>query len=579
MSDAALPAPAAHDRNAVAQRLAARHRAERRFELAGIAAVALAGLALATLVGSLLVQGVSALTAYQITLEVAIPRAVDPEASGDPAVMRRANFNGLIQDSLREALPQVQERGDLRELFGLVSSVNAGTLLNRVIDEPFLVGETVDFAVPISDDLDLYFKGKATPRERRQGRGAARVRVAGEDVEIVSTAPDFAFAVEALKGGLLADAERAEADAERLSRLLAATEDEAQIRTRAARLETARARAAELRARAGDAGSPEAMTAATPSLLVRIGGGVVRATEASADRIVGEWLLPGAAPAEAAPGDWSLLYLATPQADRQASDRQIVWAEELKARGQIRQVFNHWLFTRSDSREPELAGMKGSLIGSILTIFVTLLLAMPIGVATAIYLEEFAPKNRWTDIIEVNINNLAAVPSIVFGLLGLAVFINFFGLPRSAPLVGGMVLALITLPTVIISTRAALKAVPPSIRVGALGVGASPVQTVFHHVLPLAAPGILTGAIIGLAHALGETAPLLMIGMVAFVADPPTGLASPATVMPVQIFLWSDSAERAFESRTAALILSLLALMVMLNLVAVILRRRFERRW
>ncbi len=219
------------------------------------------------------------------------------------------------------------------------------------------------------------------------------------------------------------------------------------------------------------------------------------------------------------------------------------------------------------------------MVGSALTLLVTLLLCFPIGVAAAVYLEEFAPKNRWTDLIEVNINNLAAVPSIVFGLLGLAVFLNFFGLPRSAPLVGGMVLALMTLPTIIIASRAALKAVPPSIREAALGVGASPMQVVFGHVLPLALPGILTGTIIGMAQALGETAPLLMIGMVAFIVDVPGGMTSPATVLPVQIFLWADSPERAFVEKTSAAIMVLLAFLVSMNLLAVMLRRRFERRW
>ena len=284
------------------------------------------------------------------------------------------------------------------------------------------------------------------------------------------------------------------------------------------------------------------------------------------------------------PGDdWTIWTLDTPQAERRITDAQIAWAETLRERGRVETGFNTYLFTNADSREPELAGVLGAVIGSALTMLVTMFLAVPIGVATAVYLEEFAPKNRLTGFIEVNINNLAAVPSIVFGLLGLAVFISLFGLPRSAPLVGGMVLALMTLPTVIISSRAALKAVPPSIREAALGVGASRLQTVVHHVLPLAAPGILTGSIIGLAQAMGETAPLLMIGMVAFVADAPSlsvgGLTEPATVMPVQIFLWSDGAERAFEPRTAAAILVLLALMIVFNAVAVFLRRRFERRW
>jgi phosphate transport system permease protein len=218
-------------------------------------------------------------------------------------------------------------------------------------------------------------------------------------------------------------------------------------------------------------------------------------------------------------------------------------------------------------------------MGSFLTMIVTLALSFPLAVMTAVYLEEFAPKNRFVDLIEVYINNLAAVPSIVFGLLGLAMFINFFGLPRSAPLVGGMVLALMTLPTIIIASRAALKAVPPSIREGALAVGASPVQVVLHHVLPLAMPGMLTGTIIGMAQALGETAPLLMIGMVAFIVDVPHGFTDPATVLPVQIFLWADSPERAFVERTSAAIMVLLAFLIAMNLMAVILRRRFERRW
>jgi phosphate transport system permease protein len=213
------------------------------------------------------------------------------------------------------------------------------------------------------------------------------------------------------------------------------------------------------------------------------------------------------------------------------------------------------------------------------TLLVTLVLSFPIGVAAAVYLEEFAPRNRWTDLIEVNINNLAAVPSIVFGLLGLALFLNFFGMPRSAPLAGGMVLTLLTLPTIIIASRASIKAVPPSIREAALGMGASRLQTVTDHVLPLAMPGILTGTIIGMARALGETAPLLMIGMVAFIVDVPRGFTDPATALPVQIFLWADSPERAFVERTSAAIIVLLLFLMVVNATAVVLRRRFERRW
>jgi len=271
--------------------------------------------------------------------------------------------------------------------------------------------------------------------------------------------------------------------------------------------------------------------------------------------------------------------LSLPERDRRIKDNQLAWIEALRAEGRVEKRFNTNFFTAGDSREPELAGIRGALTGSLFTLLICLVISFPVGVSAAVYLEEFAPKNRWTDLIEVNINNLAAVPSIVFGLLGLAVFINFFGLPRSVPLVGGLVLALMTLPTIIIASRAALKSVPPSIREAALGVGASPMQTITHHVLPLAMPGMLTGTIIGMAQALGETAPLLMLGMVAFIVDIPGGVFDPATVLPVQIYLWADSPERAFVERTSAAILVLLGFLVAMNLLAVWLRKKFERRW
>ena len=264
---------------------------------------------------------------------------------------------------------------------------------------------------------------------------------------------------------------------------------------------------------------------------------------------------------------------------RRLNDKQLAWIDRLSADDQIEKRFNTTFFTSGDSREPELAGIWGAVAGSFFTLVITLILSFPVGVAAAVYLEEFAPKNRWTDFIEVNINNLAAVPSIVFGLLGLAVFLNFFGLPRSAPLVGGLVLTLMTLPVIIIASRSALKSVPPSIREAALGVGASKMQMVAHHVLPLALPGMLTGTIIGMARALGETAPLLSIGMVAFIADIPAGFTDPATALPVQIYLWADSPERAFVERTSGAIIVLLAFLITMNAAAVLLRKRFERRW
>ncbi len=269
---------------------------------------------------------------------------------------------------------------------------------------------------------------------------------------------------------------------------------------------------------------------------------------------------------------------AVPEDQRPLSDTQLAYVDKLESEGALALKFNTTFLTGGDSREPEKAGIWGAVVGSFYTLILTLLLSFPIGVAAAIYLEEFATRNRWTDLIEVNINNLAAVPSIVFGLLGLAVFIGFFGLPRSAPLVGALVLTLLTLPTIIIASRAALKAVPPSIREAALGMGASKIQTVAHHVLPLAMPGMLTGTIIGMARALGESAPLLMIGMVAFIVDIPQGFTDAATALPVQVFLWSDSPERGFMEKTSGAIIVLLAFLVVMNTAAVILRKRFERR-
>ncbi|NNL84105.1 MAG: phosphate ABC transporter permease PstA [Myxococcales bacterium] len=269
----------------------------------------------------------------------------------------------------------------------------------------------------------------------------------------------------------------------------------------------------------------------------------------------------------------------SPESERSVSDAQIAWLDGWIAEGRVNRVLNRDFFTAGDSRDPELAGIWGAMVGTFWSLLIALLLSFPVGVAAAVHLEEFAKKNRFNDFIEVNINNLAAVPSIVFGLLGLAVFLNFFGLPRSAPLVGGMVLSLLTLPVVIIASRSAIAAVPPSIREAALGMGASRLQVVAHHVLPLAMPGILTGTIIGMARALGETAPLLMIGMVAFVVDVAEGPLSPSTALPVQIFLWADSPERAFVEKTSAAILVLLAFLVAMNLAAVLLRNRFERRW
>ena len=572
-------------REAVAARLARRHRAEQRFQAYGLAAIALAVLFLAVLIGSIIVQSAPAFTAHRLTLPVTLEASLaDPRGDGSEASLRRGSYNAAIQASLREQFPDVEGRASLRELFGLYSAVNAARLLNDVIENPDLVGRTVEFDFPISDDADLYLKG-ASVRERRLAAPAPiSVDVGRAGAVLTARAPVFGDFVSRLREDITARAEAAEARAAEAGALAEITIDLDQRQVLLADASRAQVRAEQLRARLRD-GQAMSLTAQDPSLLAVVDGGVIQIETLGADArsALGQLVLPLEGPLGEPVADWTLWELQTPAAARLITDRQIVFTRALEERGLVRNSFNTLLFTNADSREPELAGVMGALVGSVLTMVITMLMAVPIGVGAAIYLEEFAPKNRFTAFIEVNINNLAAVPSIVFGLLGLAVFINSFGLPRSAPLVGGMVLALMTLPTVIISSRAALKAVPPSIREAALGVGASKTQAVFHHVLPLALPGMLTGSIIGLAQALGETAPLLMIGMVAFIADAPSfgpaGFTEPATVMPVQIFIWSSSAERAFEARTAAAIVILLSLMIAFNAVAIYLRRRFERRW
>lgn len=293
-------------------------------------------------------------------------------------------------------------------------------------------------------------------------------------------------------------------------------------------------------------------------------------------KTVDMWLISTSNIDQLAKGNFDL---SAPEGDRAVTNDEIATWKRLDGEGRLRTTLNTSFLTGADSVDPELAGIWGALKGSLLTIAVTLLLSFPIGILAAIYLEEFAPKNFWTDIVEVSINNLAAVPSIIFGLLGLAVFLNTMHMPRSAPVVGGLTLALMTLPVIVIASRSAIKAVPPSIRDAALGIGASRVQVVFHHVLPLALPGMLTGTILGMARALGETAPLLMIGMRAFMTSVPGGFGEPATVLPVQIFIWSDNVQRGFVEKTSGAIICLLVVLLLVNWLAIYVRNKFEVRW
>ena len=420
-----------HDTSAfsvVTRNLPRRYRAERRFRLLGLGAILCSLLFLALIFFTIVAKGYTAFLQTHMVLDIHFSEDIL-----DVDNLARANYNGLVKQSLRDLFPDVTGRRDKKMLYALVSPGAGFQLQDLVMNDTSIIGTTHTVSLPADDDLDMLMKGKI-------------------------------------------------------------------------------------------------------------------------DRTV-------------------------PESDRRLRDVQLQWVDQLIDQERLVKTFNTTFFTAGDSREPELAGILGALTGSFYTLLVTLSLSFPIGVAAAIYLEEFAPKNKWTDIIEVNINNLAAVPSIVFGLLGLAVFLNFFGLPRSAPLVGGLVLTLMTLPTIIIASRVSLKSVPPSIREAALGVGASKMQTIFHHVLPLALPGMLTGTIIGMAQALGESAPLLMIGMVAFIVDVPQGFLDPATVLPVQVYLWADSPERAFVERTSAAIMVLLLFLILMNTAAVFLRHRFERRW
>lgn len=423
-----------------------RNAAEKRFRMYGAAAIGIAVLALIILLTTIIGNGMGAFRQTYLTIPVTLDaELVDPEGNRDPAEMSQIltlSYGTLLDQAVQNAIDaqniEVEGLTDA-DIDGLISREASAQVRNRVLNEPELVGETLEFNVLAGGRIDGYFKGRVTME--------------------------------------------------------------------------------------------------------------------SAER------------------------------DGNTSPAQLMLAEQLKERGMLVTRFNWNFLTNPDASDqrPEAAGVGVAILGSIYMMLVVLVLSVPIGVAASIYLEEFAPKNRLTDIIEVNIANLAAVPSIVFGILGLAAFINFAGLPQSAPIVGGLVLTLMTLPTIIISTRAALKAVPPSIRDAALGVGASKMQSVFHHVLPLAMPGILTGTIIGLAQALGETAPLLLIGMVAFVTeypDPlPQGLFDPASALPVQVYNWTQRSDPAFFERASGAIIILLIFLLCMNLLAIYLRRKFERRW
>ena len=596
-------------RDLVAANMKKRYATEKLFRGFGLAMVATAILACGLLVVSILAQSVPALTENRLhlTLNVSAAKA-DPIGKGNALEIReQGDFYGMVQDGLVERFPSAEADGTLDDLFDVTTSLAAVPIGKTIAADPSLIGKTLDVALPVNDDLDLFLKGAFGKTLEIKGRGPL----------VVALQPDGSFA---LSGDGQAFATAAQTLRNNLSQKAAALEQvlvtkrqrlgagQAQVKALNARLTAAKSaktgvagveasleqaqsnvdglvseisvdtsNIVAFRASARGESGPLQLSDDKPTLLIETKSGTYKVQSLTPAGATAKLMVrPQSGDTQS---DWQIIQIATPQSGRAVNDETIAYGRQLKAQNAIRSALNTTIFTNSDSNEPELSGLLSAFIGSLLTLAVTACLAVPIGVATAVYLEEFAPKNWLTDFIEVNINNLAAVPSIVFGLLGFAVFLTFFNMPRSAPIVGGIVLALMSLPVIIIASRAALKAVPPSIREAALGVGASKMQTIFHHVLPLAMPGIMTGSILAMAHALGETAPLLMIGMVAFIADVPTGLTDSATVLPVELFMWAGRPERAWEPRTALAIILLLIFMIVMNGIAIYLRRKFERRW
>ena len=502
-----------------AARLQIRRNAERRFKLYGQIAIGIAIGFLALLLVSVGTKASSAFSRHMVDLTLERP---DLAANTELSV---TDTNLAVRDRLLEIFPDsTTQRSARADLFGMTTRLAVLPLRDRLNANPDLAASPIRARLALSDDLDLYFKNELSLHARVYvGKAGRLAPTGGGQYRLTDAGPD----------GFVDFQDQIDAMGERQQDILISLSD--------AWFE-----------------------------FEQVSGAVLVMTH-----------LAGPLPAfgEQASAPISATLLNSTGTDRKVSNRQIAMALYLLDRGQISRRFNTSLFTNADSTYPELAGTAAALFGSLFTMLITAIFALPVGILAAVYMEEFAKKSFLTRAIEVNINNLAAVPSIIFGLLGAAVFLNTLGLPRSVPLVGGLVLGLLVLPTIIIASRAALRSVPPSVRDAALGLGASPTQAVFHHVLPLAAPGILTGAIIAMARALGETAPLLLIGMVAFISEVPTSPNDEATVLPVLIYKWFSGAERAWEPMTSAVIVILLIVLVTMNLIAVLLRRRFERRW
>lgn len=562
-----------------------RYATEGRFKYLGLGAIFVSIGFLFMLLTTIVGNGIPAFTYNYIKMPIDLTQAdaSDPE---------NADYGSQVRDAIGEITPYLSGRNDRRLARGLISGGAAIELRKEIAENPDAIGQKSELYVPVSDFVDLYLKGLTAKSELTNPDTSIQISARQDTVDITLGSDVFGEFLARVKTTISDDADRIntqmvnlQLSLENQRSIVANSQDDARVESAAASVEQLENQITGLKTkydalvvRRDNTTGREVLDEAMPSLLLRIGDGVIKVTEVEGTSAKGEVIIP-LKDTTADSGNWTMQQIFEAEENRKFKDKEVAIVDRFVEEDRIDTRWNTIFFTKGASREPELAGVWGAVVGSFFTMLITLALSFPLGVAAAIYLEEFAPKNKITAVIEVNINNLAAVPSIVFGLLGLAVFLNFFDLPRSAPLVGGMVLALMTLPTIIIASRAALKAVPPSIREAALGVGASKIQAVFHHVLPLAMPGILTGTIIGMAQALGETAPLLMIGMVAFVVDVPANIFDPSTVLPVQIYMWADFPEPGFQQKTAAAIMVLLGFLVLMNAIAVLLRKRFERRW
>ena len=603
---------AKHTDQAAAKRLKRRHWAELRLKAYGVLAILIAATALVILIYTIVSKTLTVTNEYYLSLDVTLDandRHMVTLTDGNPKTL--VDLKKPLRNALREAAKTDLKGRKARPLYALLSRFEGYELSEVLENDPALLGKNYSFEALLDDDVQLYLKGDFGRLEDAGSVGELMfLRGAADDQIVMALTPGaLSAAREAMKQDRAAEAmalRRSARDQERafnetLAKLNAETDTAEKERLKGL-LDGFDAKRSELFTKA-DAAAQEAtdpqnsfiLRGDDPSVLVRVNDGWVKVAELEPDRMVGQVMDPLQTLDAAPEGRWTAYVLERPEDTRQISDRQAVWLENFKREDRLVSRFNQRVLFSSDSSNAELAGIWGALVGSFWTMMVTFLLVFPVGVMASIYLEEFAPKNKVTDFIEVNINNLAAVPSIVFGLLGLTILLSgvklfgvdlFDGLlkafaedPRSTPLAGGVVLALMSLPTIIIAARASIKAVPPSIRDAALGLGASKLQTSTHHVLPLAMPGILTGSIIAMAQALGETAPLIIIGMNSFIQDSPGGPLDKANVLPSLIYLWNNNSERLFDGKTAVAISVLLIFLILMNALAVVLRKRFERRW